>query len=361
MKVLGIATAVPPHSIEQHHAAAVAEQRCCSDDQQRRLLRRAYLTSEIRKRHSVLLRPINGAPIYEGLFPPRCRDDDLGPTTGQRMEVYAREAPLLAVQAAGQALAKSGVPPRQITHVVTASCTGFYAPGLDFALMRDLDLSAQVGRVHVGFMGCHAAMNAIRVAKGFTAGDREARVLLCAVELCSLHFQYGWRPDQLVANALFADGAGALVLASDESELNSALRIGACGSCLLPATQDAMTWRIGDHGFEMGLSRRVPDIIRERLRGWMCEWLAGCGLTLPQVGSWAVHPGGPRIVTAVEEALGLDPSHTAASREVLADYGNMSSPTLLFILERLCSAQAAKPFVALGFGPGLTAESALLL
>jgi predicted naringenin-chalcone synthase len=226
--------------------------------------------------------------------------------------------------------------------------------------MQGLGLPRRVQRTHVGFMGCHGALNGLQVVRAICGADPHARVLLCAVEVCSVHFQYGWHPDQTVASALFADGAAALVAVPASTAPADAWCVAATGSCLLPNSEAAMTWRIGDHGFEMTLSARVPELIHEHLGAWTQEWLAEHCLRLEEIGSWAVHPGGPRILCAAEEALEVPSEALAASWEVLAECGNMSSPTVLFILDRLCSGRAPLPCVALGFGPGLVVEAALL-
>jgi predicted naringenin-chalcone synthase len=282
------------------------------------------------------------------------------------MQIYSRHASALAIDAARLALERSGVPPAGITHLVTVSCTGFAAPGVDIALIGELGLAATVERVQVGFMGCHGAINGLRVARALSAADPQARVLLCAVELCSIHYQMQWDPKKFVGNSIFADGAGAVVGGAAAETVEAAAaetgwRVAASGSCLLPDSADAMRWTIGDHGFEMELSPRVPDLIRRHLRPWFESWLLRQGLALADIGSWAVHPGGPRILTAVEESLGLPREALGVSREVLAEYGNMSSPTVLFILERLRERQSPRPCVMLGFGPGLMAEAALFV
>jgi predicted naringenin-chalcone synthase len=273
------------------------------------------------------------------------------------MELYQRLAPPLALEAARAALAGSGLTAADLTHLVTVSCTGFMAPGVDVALMHGLGLAATVERTHVGYMGCHGALNGLRVARAFTAAEPAARVLLCAVELCTLHYHYGWDPSKMVANALFADGAAA---AAGVRSAAGAWDVMATGSCLIPDSADAMTWTIRDHGFEMTLAKRVPGLIAKHLRPFLREWLGRQGVALDEVASWAVHPGGPRILSAVEEGLCLPRDALAASRAVFAECGNMSSPTLLFILERLRREGARRPCVMLGFGPGLMAEAALV-
>jgi len=219
----------------------------------------------------------------------------------------------------------------------------------------------------VGFMGCHGAFNGLRVARAFVEADPSACVLLCAVELCSLHLQEGWNPDHIVANALFADGAGAVVaVAGEGSGVGSANKTGlqlvASTSTVLPGTEELMGWIIEDHGFSMVLSSKVPSRIAAQLRPWLEQWLAGLGLTLPEIETWAVHPGGPRILGAVEESAGLQPAQIDLSTAVLRQFGNMSSATILFVLERLRSSPGRNgPCLALGFGPGLAVEAALLV
>jgi predicted naringenin-chalcone synthase len=208
-------------------------------------------------------------------------------------------------------------------------------------------------------MGCHGAINGLRVARAFSDSDLEARVLLCAVELCGLHYHYGWDPQKIIANAIFADGAAAVAGAPDRQMSAGAWRVMATGSCLIPDSREAMSWTIGDHGFEMTLSKHVPALIREHLRPWLDGWLARHGLRRETIASWAIHPGGPRVLEAIAESLTLSGEQLAASREVFATHGNMSSPTVLFILEHLRAQQAPLPCVALGFGPGLIAECAL--
>jgi len=274
------------------------------------------------------------------------------------MQLYEEHAYPMARTAVVRALDESALDPCEITHLITVSCTGFMSPGVDVTLMNDLGLPRTTQRIHVGFMGCHGAINGLRVALAISENDPGARVLLCAVELCSLHYRFDSDYRQSLGNALFADGAAAIVGWSAPD--HEAWRVRATGSCLLPNSTDAMTWRIGDFGFEMTLSVRVPDVIREHLFSWLSEWLQQQGTSVGEVGCWAIHPGGPKILSAVEDALKLRPETTTVSRDVLAEYGNMSSPTVLFVIDRLRRRQASPPCVALGFGPGLVAEVALL-
>jgi predicted naringenin-chalcone synthase len=294
------------------------------------------------------------------------------------MAAYERDAPELAVRAARGAIEDADIDPGRVTHLVTVSCTGFVAPGVDAAIIDALGLPRTTERTNVGFMGCHGALNALRVARGFVEADPARIPLVCAVELCTLHFAYGWDPDMLVANALFADGAAAVLCdgggngqghgrgqaegggGGDRRPSAGDWCVVASGTLLMPDSADAMTWRIGDHGFRMSLSARVPDLIGAHLRPWVTEWLGAHELGIEDVASWAVHPGGPRILGSVEDALGLDRDRMGASREVLSECGNMSSATILFILDRLRKHDAPRPCVALAFGPGLVVEAVLI-
>jgi predicted naringenin-chalcone synthase len=355
--ILGLGTALPPHAINQVDAAAAASRFCCSTSEQARWLSVVYQRSRVDTRYLAVVDDPAKAPSF---YPPATNVGDHGPTTGQRVQRYNAEAPTLAFEAASQALERSGLTPPEITHLVTVSCTGFAAPGVDLRLIQSLGISRTVQRTHIGFMGCHGALNGLQVVRAVTGSDPLARVLLCAVEVCSVHFQYGWNPDQIVASALFAGGAAALVGVPASAGPSDAWRVAATGSCLFPDSEDAMTWRIGDHGFEMTLAVQVPDLIREHLGSWLQEWLARNHLRIEDIGSWAVHPGGPRILDAVGNALKLPRIALDASREVLAECGNMSSTTVLFILDRLRHRQASRPCLMLAFGPGLIAEVALL-
>lgn len=360
LAILGLGTVQPPHSIAQRDAAEAAKSYLCLTEEQARLLTVLYRRTGVRRRSTVLLEASTEGGVQQQSFFPKARDaNDFGPTTRPRMEKYAQEAPPLALAAARRALEESGLTPPQIRALVTASCTGFFAPGIDFSLIRQLGLASTTSRTHVGFMGCHGALNALRVAAAFVESDPAARVLLCAVEVCSIHYHYRWDPDQVVANALFADGAAALVAGPAAHAPPGAWRLAATGSCFFPDSEDAMSWRVGDHGFNMTLSARVPGLIASYLKPWLTEWLAQRELSVAQVQSWAIHPGGPRVVDAVGESLGLSKEATAVSDEVLGECGNMSSPTVLFLIDRLRRRNAPRPCVAMAFGPGLVVEAAL--
>ncbi len=362
LAILKIGTAEPRFSIAQHEAAEIAATFSRPTPAQIKTLRALYRRTRIERRGSVLLEQPEGANLRQTFMPPAMNDDDRGPSTGERMLRFDEEAPALALAAARQALAGMSDADCEITHLITVCCTGFVAPGFDIRLIKGLKLSPDVARTHVGFMGCHGALNALRVAASIAAADRAARILICATELCSLHYQYGLDSDKLVANAIFADGAAAILCreATDDAGPPDSpnWRLARSGSHLFADSEDAMAWRIGDHGFEMTLSPRVPELIATQLRPWIESWLAGERLSLSDVRSWAVHPGGPRVVSQVAAGLGLPDGATAVSQQVLAKCGNMSSATILFILERLLCQEAPRPCVAMAFGPGLVVEAA---
>jgi len=365
LSILSIGTAVPDTVVTAAQAEAVARALCNSPNGAA-WLPKIYAGTGITTRHLSITRAvlddvIAGSKHSGSAFLPTGDVDDAGPTTARRMVHYAEHATPLALKAARQALERSTLASRDITHLVTISCTGFQAPGVDVALIKGLDLALTTERTHVGFMGCHAALNGLRVARGFADADAASRILVCAVEVCSVHYHYGFDAQRAVANSLFADGAAALIGVPDSEGPDDAWRLAASGACLFPDSEAAMSWSIGDHGFVMTLSRQIPALIGRSLAPFMIGWLARHGLALADVATWAVHPGGPRIVTAVEEALGLDTSATAASRAILDEYGNMSSPTILFVIDRLRRGNAPRPCVAIGFGPGLNAEVALFL
>lgn len=364
LTLLGLGTAVPATKISNREARAVAHRVSRLDDSYHAFVHGLYEQVGIDSRYTVLgqdvLRDVldetnrSDSPFIRALEP-----GSPGPTTRERLRDYIRSAPDLAEHAARRALADAKLSAQQITHLVTVSCTGFQAPGFDIALMKRLPLSPTVQRTHLGFMGCHGALNGLRVCQAFAGADPAAHILLVAVETCSVHYSYDRTVNRLVTNALFADGAAALVGTGAPTAGVGAWRMESCGSCLLPDSEADMTWNVGDHGFEMTLSKNVPDLLARHLRPWLARWLETHDLGPDRIGSWAVHPGGPKILEAVEAALGLRRDQTAVSREILAEYGNMSSPTVLFVVQRMREQDSPRPCVALGFGPGLVVEATL--
>lgn len=359
--IAGLGTAAPKPTPQQstfEHAAA----RCCGSKRQEQVLERVYRLAGVASRATIFGEP-NIESIDQFFAFPEPGQTHSSPGTAARMQIYSQGVTPLALSASRFALKRAQIEPASITHLITVSCTGFYAPGFDMELIKALPLSNSVARAHLGFMGCNGALNALRLASSIANGESKARILVCAAELCSVHFQYGWEPDQIVANSLFADGAAALVVMNKDhsNEDISLATLRGSGSYLLPDSAEAMTWRIGDHGFVMTLSAQLPVVIEEQLNPWMERWLARYGLRRQDIASWVVHPGGPRILTAVAQSLSLPDDALALSRRILREHGNMSSPTVLFALEHILTQnQQSAPCVVLGFGPGLTIEAALL-
>lgn len=371
--IRGMGTAVPAESIAASASAELAVSLSCSTERESRKVRALHSRSGIESRGSVLLAKRDDGVVDRAFYPPADSPHDRGPTTRQRSERFAVEAPEIATRASLMALRDAATTADTITHVIVVTCTGFAAPGIDVLLIERLGLPVTTQRVQVGFMGCHGAINGLRVAQGLVAANRGARVLMCCVELCSLHYQYGFDPDRIVSGAIFADGAAAMVVDGEPIDVRSSTDEGtepskrsadgsivATGSCLIPNSREAMTWRIGNHGFEMTLSAAVPSSIESNLKPFLAPWLAEHGESVESIGGWAVHPGGTRILTAVQMALALPDTALACSRQVLRENGNMSSATMGFVIAQFARSDQPKPWLMMGFGPGLEIEVALI-
>lgn len=357
--ILGIGTAVPKSYFSQSDSGEIAEHYLGKDEQLQRLLPILYKKTKVKKRYSVTLDSSEGdLRDRQKLYSPLSSPTDNGPGTAERMRFFEEYASELALNAAQQALEQAGVRAEEITHLVTVSCTGMVAPGFDIDLVNTLPLKADTPRTHIGFMGCHAAINGLRVAEAFTKHDPSARVLLCSIELCSLHYQYQAEAEQIVANALFADGAAALVLGQNENTTD-AWSLRDCGTEIIEGSREMMSWRVGNHGFDMTLSPELPTLIENQLRPWMERWLGEFHLKAEDIKSWAAHPGGPRILQSFQQAMSLTRQDLNPSYQILEQFGNMSSSTILFLIKQLQQSKAALPCVAIGFGPGITIESAL--
>jgi predicted naringenin-chalcone synthase len=352
-----VASSVPATCYRQERILDVMKSWHRGDRRTERILDAIYRASAIDKRHSVVRDFVPGDP--GGFFyDPEARRF-LVPGTGARNHLYRQEAGPLAACAAGRALTASGIRPGEVTHLITASCTGFFAPGPDIELVDSLALDPAVERFHLGFMGCYAAFPALRMAQAFCLADPAAVVLVVSVELCTLHLQPAANVDSLLAASVFADGAGAALVSSREPTVPG-LRLDSFSSALARESAGEMAWTIGDNGFEMVLSSRLPEVVEHQVEAALEPLLERQGSSLDEVNGWAVHPGGRAILDRVERALALPNDALEASRGVLAEFGNMSSATILFVLERLLRSpgSAGDNLVAIAFGPGLTVESA---
>ena len=286
------------------------------------------------------------------------------PTTADRNDYYRHSALEIAERATQDAIAQSGLRAAEITHLIVVSCTGFSAPGLDIHLIKRLGLSPTIDRTLIGFMGCNAALNGFKVAHSICQSQTQARVLLICVELCSLHFQIEDSIESVVVNALFGDGAAAAIFSSRSSqEAQGKLAYTDGCSVLLEDTIDLMSWTIGDTGFLMGLSSDVPKVIAKHLPDYLKTFLDKHSIDQEALDFWAIHPGGRQIVDQIQSSFGLSNGLVCDSYEVLRQYGNMSSATVLFILKRLLEKHQTglgyQNGIALAFGPGLSIEGCL--
>ena len=321
------------------------------DDRVRSLFRRMGARSGIEKRFSVLAVPplrnpddIDAAQFYSrGNFP----------GTARRMHVFEATAPKLA-HAALDRLALTGRDRARITHVLVTSCTGLYAPGLDFEIVDHLGLNPSVERTVIGFMGCYAAVNALKLARHIVRSEPASAVLIVNLELCTLHLQETQDLEQVLSFLLFADGCAASLVTSDPVGFG----LDSFRSVVIPDTRDLITWRIRELGFDMLLSGKVPGEIGRALRGKGPEITAP--VPVSEIDLWAIHPGGRSVLDAVQQGLDLPRSALHASRDVLCRFGNMSSATIMFVLHELMkSATGGERGCGMSFGPGLTAETLL--
>ena len=338
-----IGTAVPGHDV--HRAFIDWAEAQIADARARALFRRMAERSGIEHRWSVLPPTRDGgSPVCEGGFYAAA-----APGTAARMALYAEAAPALALEAI-RALGEGATD--GVTHLVVASCTGFSAPGVDQIVARALGLEGHVERTLVGFMGCYAAVSALRLAHHIVRSEPDARVLVVTVELSSLHLQETGEIEPLLAQLQFGDGASAALVSAEPS----GFAISSPFAATLPDSAELIRWTIGDTGFAMDLSGEVPGRIAEALRNEAVRSAMLDGASPGEIDAWAVHAGGRSVLDAVEHGLGLDGDALAESRAVLARFGNMSSSTLPFVLADLLADPAKARGIALAFGPGLAAE-----
>ena len=331
-----IGTAVPEHDV---HNLFIDWASGRLEGRDRALFARMAGRSGIEHRWSVLPEALDGG-FYAGATP----------STAERMTRYAQEAPELALKAVADLAARADI--GGITHLVVASCTGFVAPGIDQIIARRLGLDGSVERTLVGFMGCYAAVAALRVAHHIARSDGDARILVVTVELCSLHLQDTPAIAALLAQLQFADGAAAALVGSEAR----GIAIDRFFAATLPDSDELIRWTIGDAGFVMHLSGEVPGRIAAALESPEMRRAILGNRAARDVLNWAVHAGGRSILDAVEQGLELGGAALGASRRTLRDHGNMSSSTLMFVLGALMGAATPVDGIAVAFGPGLAAE-----
>lgn len=358
--ITAIGTATPSHALAQSRIADFMVRAMQLGHDDARKLRTVFRASGIETRHSVIedygrteaFSFFENGPTLEPF-----------PSTRRRLELYRRHALALSLDAAHHCLDR--VPDLRrdaITHLVVVSCTGMYAPGLDIDLVKALGLPSSISRTCINFMGCYAAFNGLRLAAAACQADPEAKVLLVCTELCSIHFQKENTEDNLLANALFGDGSAAVLFESAPRK-GMTLELEQYHGELATEGEHDMTWTVGDLGFEMRLSSYVPDIIRGGIRNLTRSLLAKIQRQPSDISLYAIHPGGKKILETIEAELGLSREQNSYAYSILRRFGNMSSPTVLFVLEALLkdlrSDDHQKRILSLAFGPGLTLESAL--
>lgn len=352
--ILGMGTALPKHSVAQSDIAELIASTLQDRSDLARFARRVFRSCGVETRYTCESNYLD--PLEE------CRylashDESAVPTTEERMDKYKREALPLGLTAAEKALKDADMAPDRITHLITVSCTGQYQPGLDVMLIRHLGLSPRVNRLPLIFQGCAAGLKAIQMARDVVQGAPGSRVLVVCVELCTLHFQPVNEREALFAASFFGDGASSCVIGPPESHHQHYLKLGSGYSVLLPDSTEDMTWEVGNTGFDLFLSPRIPKLLGAHLEEELRVLLEGD--KLPEL--WAIHPGGRGIVDSVQEVMHLSDEQTQYSREILRTAGNLSSVTIMFVLNAMrqdmkTQDQTFTEGVAMAFGPGLTAE-----
>jgi prepilin-type processing-associated H-X9-DG protein len=359
--ITAIGTANPENKFSQLAIADFMARAMQMDDHDARKLRALFRRTGIETRYSVITDygKENGFDFYSN-----SHDFEPVPSTGTRLLLYRQHALLLSIQAINHCLGNiETFDKKSVTHLIVVSCTGMYAPGLDIDLVKTLGFPTNTQRLCINFMGCYAAFNGLKQADIICQSDPKAKVLIVCTELCSIHFQKEKTDDNLLANALFADGSAALLLESTPRKgLN--LKPVSFYCDLAPEGDQDMAWTVGDLGFEMRLSAYVPDVIQRGIKTLTHSLLEQISYELSDVSYFAIHPGGKKILEVIEKELNLTKEQNKPAYEVLRNYGNMSSPTVLFVLQEICKnlngLDDKKKILSFAFGPGLTLESMVL-
>lgn len=363
--ISAIGTAVPPFSYTQKEIIDFITDSVGLNPTEKRRLGAVYRATGIERRYSVLNDHLKSQGNYT-FFPNKSTESF--PSTKKRMELYRENAPSLAINAVTACLETFVEENKRsvldgITHVITVSCTGMYAPGLDIDIIRHFKMQTTIHRTAINFMGCYGAFNAIKTAYAICKADKHASVLIICLELCSIHFQAPKKLDQLISTSVFGDGAAALIIQS-HSKSYRYLKLEDFYCNILPQSDKEMTWRIADSGFDIVLSSYVPELIQSGIASFFDIFLQKKSLTLQDIQQYAIHPGGMKILQACESALGITKDHNRFSYDVLRDYGNMSSATIVFVLKKiwdqLMDSSTAQNILCCAFGPGLTLESMLI-
>ena len=329
-------------------------------DRDRKLIHYIYSKSGIETRHSVI-----DDFRKEGTHSLFFNGQGSAPGTASRNDTYIREGRKLFVDVAQKLIQNSIFETNDITHLITVSCTGFYAPGPDFDIITTLGLPPSIERYHLGFMGCYAAIPALKMADQICKANPGANVMIVSVELCTLHFQANPKLDHILSASVFADGGSGAIVSSCEPA-KPAFKMNRFVSKILENSSKDMAWTIGDTGFEMILSNYIPDLLGDGMHLFLDEFEQHFSKTAEQIDLWAIHPGGRAILDKIEEVLNLPELALKSSRKILSEYGNMSSATIFFVLKDLISTfteddlGSYKETITMAFGPGLTLETAYL-
>jgi len=351
-----IGTANPGEPISQKDIASFMVGAHKLVDGEKSKLEALYRSTGISSRYSVIKDYKNNGSRE---FFPMGPELDPFPSTKQRMELFRSKAIDLSLNAVRDCLGPD-FDPAVITHLIVVSCTGMYAPGLDIDLIKRLRLASNTSRTAINYMGCYAALNALKIADTICRASPEARVLVVCTELCSIHFQRENTENNFLANSLFGDGSAAVLVSSEPSDTSHSLELMSFRSDLFENSEQEMGWSIDDFGFQMKLTNHVPLIIKEKIRGLAESFLKSQKLDLTDIAFYAIHPGGKRILEEIENELNLERSRNRFAYEVLRNYGNMSSPSILFVLKLILgekSLERGNNILGMAFGPGLTLES----
>lgn len=355
--ILALSTEVPETTLLQEEYCNAITRHLNLGPTHAQLLKRIINGSKIKKRHTVVTDFLKNG-LQGDLF--RTENNTKAPRTSQRNETYKNAAPKLAESVCRQALEQWGGNPAEITHIISISCTGMIAPGIEFLLIAPLGLSPYTERLGINFMGCFGAFKGLSIAKSLALENPRHRILVVCIELCSLHFQDDLNTDTMVANALFADGAAAVIVGAEPTAHERSLfEIHSQASSALGETLGLMSWEAGDYGYQMRLSASVPSLLEQNILPFVKHILGNDYAFEKYI--WAIHPGGSAILDSITKVCRLKKEQVSASWQVLSDYGNMSSPTFLFVLDEILRTSCTREeVIGLGFGLGLSIEGLLL-
>ncbi len=358
-KIVSIATGVPSYKHRQEDLFDFAEKVYCKDEVEKRKLKFLYRQSGIENRYSVV--PDYSVASNERTFFPPGADLEPFPSIEKRMQVFNEHAATLSASTI-EACIKNKIDKKEITHLITVSCTGLSAPGIDLQVMDMMGLSQNIIRTSVNFMGCYAAVHGMKLANAFCNSAKGANVVVVCTELCTLHFQKDISADNMTSSLLFADGCAAMLIQGDESK-NKGIRLQNFFSDVSFKGKKDMAWELSSKGFLMTLTGYVPDLIKEDFKGLVDKALDASGNSMEEISHWCIHPGGKKILESISSSIGVTDEALKYSYEVLRDYGNMSSPTIVFVLKKILdefeqSAPSIAPLIfGAAFGPGLTMET----